>query len=89
MDDIREQIVLTKARAEYLSESTDMTDAEMHKSNVATMEKLLATLKDVQKLAGDCYQGASEREPILVIAQIWEAANEVLAAVHTTEQIDD
>ena len=50
------------------------------------LEKLLATLKDVQKLAGDCYQGASEREPILVIAQIWEAANETLAAVQTTKQ---
>ena len=50
------------------------------------MEKLLATLKDVQKLSGDCYQGASEREPILVIAQIWEAANEALAATKTTEK---
>jgi len=49
MNEIREQIVITRARASYLSEQPDQVDTNMHKANADTMEKLLAALEAIYK----------------------------------------
>ena len=43
------------------------------------IERLRGALKTTQILAGNCYQGATERKPILVISDIWQITNEALA----------
>lgn len=50
MNEIRKQIVLTTARASYLSEQPDTTDSIMHRTNADTMEKMLAVVETGQEI---------------------------------------
>ena len=48
--DIQKQIVIARARANYLSLQSDPTDSVMHRENADTMEKLLAVYEAAQEL---------------------------------------
>ncbi len=64
MDEIRGQIVITRARSNYLSEAHDQVDTEMHRTNANTMEKMLAVVEAAQEVVAT-YQamGINTREP--------------------------
>ena len=74
MTDIREQITTTRARAEHISQLSDPTDAEMHKANAFTMERLLAE----HEAAGEYLYDTNKRQGL----------QDAYLAVQTTEQND-
>ena len=55
MNEIREQIVLTSARASYLSEQPDTTDSIMHRTNAAIMENLLAFYEEADGIIAESH----------------------------------
>ena len=50
MNELREQIVITRARSDYLSEVPDQVDTKMHRTNADTMEKMLAVVEAIKAL---------------------------------------
>ena len=56
MTDIRQQIVIARARASYLSEQPDQVDANMHSANADSLEKLLAALEQLSRHFGSAEQ---------------------------------